>query len=956
MRTSPLRRAVAWTLPAALVVSSVAVVATSATASPGTAPTVTAQAADGGDTIVGLGDSYMSGEGVMYANHNFPGNKPSSSSSNWQTGAGALGGDPGPNGGDANAVGNTWRSVFGDANGYPDKGGKETIPYCDRSYAAAMHIGEGWNSVNLACSGAISTTVPVAPKTGYFKPGIDFYPRGVTNPPVQGLGQAQMLQDLAEQNTDIKVVALSIGGNDFGFSQLGSDCIIDNQKYVGFGPSDYSRCEKQTDTLQLVKDGLPKARAAVTKSITNIAEAMAAAGYEENEWRLVYQPPPLPIQSGAQTKYNDAGGVLSDRNSVGGCGLWNSTIDWIISDVYQPLVARMALGVADARESLGATPVTLLDTSKTFQDHGLCGKATEGATNYPTGQAGKMPPFRDDNGRKTEWVTYVARLEQLSGNGYQKSMPLHPNYWGQRALSACMTLATEAVGATEFSCNQDGERLDEEGRPAMKAVDAAPLWILAVGKPVVTGAPEVGATLTADPTDAFEPATGLAYDYQWFADGVEISGATEQTLVVPAGTVGQKITVRVTASQPGLDSDSATSEPVQVSDLDNIDPPTIAGQAKVGVELTADPGTYAPTPDSFTYQWLADGEPVEGATNQTFTPGSDQFGKRLAVLVAAAKTGYTSMIIGTDETEPVAAGAMVVSGKPSISGGTKPGQVLTASIAGLTFTPTPDRVSYKWYRDGQLVTGITGPDYEVTGDDVGSRITVVVDAHATGFDDASSPASDPTDVITRQAIERLKDPTVKYFSEVQSLRKIKGNKAKVGRELQADLTGVFSIWPNSPKVQWYRKKDGKKSVISTGDLRYRPTPDDVGHKIWAVITTDEQGYDQASATTQKVTVVRATRVVFTGPLVGTKNGKRPRVGSPVFATKARFVPPTAATYHWYAGGKRIKGATGRKYVPTTRVAGERLWVVAKAPRTEAFKASSVRSNKTKRVKAVKGLG
>ena len=946
MSSSKTRWGVAAGVPAAMLLSlGVTALGAPAAAVPAT-PSVSAQSDDNGPTIVGVGDSYMSGEGVMYANHNFTGAKPSSSESNWQTGAGALGGNPGPNG-DNTAVGNTWRSVFGDANGYPDTGGRESIPYCDRSYAAPMRVGEGWLSENLACSGATSVTVPKAPKTDYFKPGVDFYPQGVEDPPVEGLGQAQMLENLAKDNPDIKVVALSIGGNDFGFSDLGSNCITDNQLF--------SRCETKQATKDIVTNGLPKARAAVKRSITNITEAMDAAGYDQGDWRLVYQPPPLPIQRGDQTKYNDSGGPFTDRNSVGGCGLYNSTYNWIVDEVYPKLVNAMQQGVADSRGDLGETPITLLDTTKTFKDHGLCGKATIGQTNYAAGQAGKSPAFQDDNGRKTEWVTYVSRVEQLTGNGYQKSMPLHPNYWGQRALSSCMSLAMEAVGATGFSCNQDGERLDKEGRPAMKAVDAEALWVLAVGKPVITGSPEIGETLTADAVGAFEP-SDVSYDYQWLRDGADIDGATNGTYVPTAGDLGKQITVRVTASKPGIDSDSAVSAPVVVSDMNNTVPPAVSGTPRVGNTLTADPGTYIPVPDSITYQWLADGEVIAGATGATLVVGPEKVGKQIRVVVTAAKAGYTSMVIGSAETTPVAAAAMTVAGKPTISGGTKPGSVLTASLAGVTFTPNAERVSYRWFRDGQLVKGVTGPDYEVTGDDVGAQITVIADGHAEGYEDVSTAASDPTDKIRKDAIQRLKDPKLKYFTQVQALRTVKNNRAKVGRDLQADLTGVFSVWPNTPKVKWYRQKGGKKTVLSDSDITYRPLGKDVGSRIWAEITTDEEGYEQASATTQKVTVVRASRVVYSAPII-TYKGKKPRVGAPVkVRSKARFIPNASARYHWLADGKRIKGATGLTYRPTPNVAGKRLAVVAVAGGTTAFKASSVRSSATKPVKKTKGLG
>jgi hypothetical protein len=357
-----------------------------------------------------------------------------------------------------------------------------------------------------------------------------------------------------------------------------------------------------------------------------------------------------------------------------------------------------------------------------------------------------------------------------------------------------------------------------------------------------------------------------------------------------------------------------------------------------------------------TYQWLADGEVIAGATGATLVVGPESVGKRIQVVVTAAKAGYISMVIGSAETSPVQAAVMTVNGKPTIAGGNKPGSVLTASLAGVTFTPTAERVSYRWFRDGQLVKGVTGPEYEVTGDDVGTQITVIADGHTDGYEDVSTAASEPTDKVRRDAIQRLKEPTLKYFSQVQALRTVKNNRAKVGRDLQADLTGVFSVWPNNPKVKWYRQKGSDKTVLPDSDIIYRPMGKDVGSRIWAEITTDEEGYEQASATTQKVIVVRASRAVYAAPIVRSK-GKKPRVGVPVrVISKARFVPDAPARYHWLANGKRIKGAAGLTYRPTQRVAGKRLSVVAIAAETAAFESSSVRSAPTKPVKKTRGLG
>ena len=92
----------------------------------------------------------------------------------------------------------------------------ETISGCHRSKAAEVFIG-GVVSANLACSGARTFT-----QTGSsFKPGIDFYDSGTGQQ-----GQAKMLQTYAATH-NVKMVVLSIGGNNFNFADIVQTCVSD---------------------------------------------------------------------------------------------------------------------------------------------------------------------------------------------------------------------------------------------------------------------------------------------------------------------------------------------------------------------------------------------------------------------------------------------------------------------------------------------------------------------------------------------------------------------------------------------------------------------------------------------------------------------------------------------------------------------------------------------------------
>lgn len=71
-----------------------------------------------------------------------------------------------------------------------------------------------------------------------------------------------------------------------------------------------------------------------------------------------------------------------------------------------------------------------------------------------------------------------------------------------------------------------------------------------------------------------------------------------------------------------------------------VDRPVIRGSFEVGRELSATPGTWSPTPVTWSYQWLRDGAPVPGATWPLYWPTSADVGHLLSVRVEARATYY----------------------------------------------------------------------------------------------------------------------------------------------------------------------------------------------------------------------------------------------------------------------------------------------------------------------------
>ena len=126
-------------------------------------------------------------------------------------------------------------------------------------------------------------------------------------------------------------------------------------------------------------------------------------------------------------------------------------------------------------------------------------------------------------------------------------------------------------------------------------------------------------------------------------DAVAVTGATSSTYTVVAADVNKTVTVEVTGQLAGYNGASASAETDAVVKGDLTKGiVTISGTAKVGVVLTATPGTWAPTGVSFTYQWLRNGTDIAGATSATYTPVSADQRKTLSVAVTGALTGYSS--------------------------------------------------------------------------------------------------------------------------------------------------------------------------------------------------------------------------------------------------------------------------------------------------------------------------
>ncbi|MGW0365792.1 GDSL-type esterase/lipase family protein [Streptomyces sp. NPDC002990] len=328
--------------------------------------------------VVSMGDSYISGEAGRWK-----GNSLTDGGSRDATDRGWAGGgvyDPG--------------KVYG-----------ATAGGCHRSDSAEVRSAGPIAdvAVNLACSGAVSDHVFRAANGGVAHQG--------------EAPQADQLAAVAASH-DVKVVALSIGGNDLGFADIIEKCAYDFVLW-----NSYCHDDQQYAVDRKIDGVMGK----VGKSVDEVRAVMRAAGYADSSYRIVLQSYPSPIPRGAENRYPQSDW---SRLNSGGCPFWNRDSDWA-RDSLVPQIAGRLKGVAAAKG------VQFLDLRDMLQGREVCAKASK--------QVSASVPA---SAAASEWARWIDNNE--TQGLIQESM--HPNYFGQLAAGRCLALIVAQPADAGFGC------------------------------------------------------------------------------------------------------------------------------------------------------------------------------------------------------------------------------------------------------------------------------------------------------------------------------------------------------------------------------------------------------------------------------------------------------------------------------------------------------------------------
>ncbi|KPI01121.1 hypothetical protein OV450_4882 [Actinobacteria bacterium OV450] len=344
----------------------------------GSAGTSVASPGAGPTAVVSMGDSYISGEGGR-----------------WQ-------GNSLTNTGNRTGTDRAW--VSGSTYD-PTKVYGTTADGCHRSDSAEVRSAGAVAdvAVNLACSGATSENVFRASNGGVSFKG--------------EAPQADQLAAVAAAN-NVKVIALSVGGNDLGFADIIKDCALD---FVLWNSYCYD------DQQYAVDQKIDGVMANVGKSVDEIRAVMRAAGYTDSSYRIVLQSYPSPIPRGAENRYTQSDW---SRLNTGGCPFWNRDSDWA-RDSLVPQLANRLKGVAAAKG------VQFLDLRDMLQGREVCARASKLVSTSAPASA-----------KTSEWARWIDSSE--TQGPVQEDM--HPNYFGQLAAGRCLNLALAQPATSASSC------------------------------------------------------------------------------------------------------------------------------------------------------------------------------------------------------------------------------------------------------------------------------------------------------------------------------------------------------------------------------------------------------------------------------------------------------------------------------------------------------------------------
>lgn len=436
------------------------------------------------------------------------------------------------------------------------------------------------------------------------------------------------------------------------------------------------------------------------------------------------------------------------------------------------------------------------------------------------------------------------------------------------------------------------------------------------------------AVMVGDELTATAAPSATSVEYQWYADGVAIDGATANTYTVVKDNIGKKLTVKATGlgKYTGTVTSEATEAVVKgtLTGVKVVVPTgNTAGIVYVGQTLKAET-TPAGAADSVSYQWYKGTVKLADANAATYTiPAGTAAGTVYHVVVTVNDTtAFNAGSVDTSATVPTS--EATVKGNLASVGKITVATTATTATASVASTTTPattltkdTHYEYAWYVDSvsdatKLYEGTTGTTVEkdatVTYTDPyhftdGKAATLVghkLIAVANGIGDYSG------------SIEAAATNTITSLIGDVNLESDAGTGVY---QLGATVTASFTDTKTTATYQWTRNG---AYITGATTSSYVLTVADENATISCVAT----GTGSYSGTKQSTTFVGLGAGTIKSVAVVGSDGKAftgasTSLGTTLYALTSPATASAYVDYQWYKDTAVIAGATGSSYTPTT---------------------------------------
>jgi hypothetical protein len=458
------------------------------------------------------------------------------------------------------------------------------------------------------------------------------------------------------------------------------------------------------------------------------------------------------------------------------------------------------------------------------------------------------------------------------------------------------------------------------------------------------GISQTGMTLSVDVADSTPVQTSRTY--QWYRDGVAVTGKTASSYVLTSADWGKEVTVKVTYKRSGFTTvvrwgESATgsydwwvgADPVLPIIRNEVD----GGPVNVGATVRAVLPTYfdeqtgaelTPGVDvTVTYQWYRNGTALAGKTAATYLVAAADKGQSLTVKVTTVHVAG-ELVSNVSTSRGVIIGSATIAGSPeaTVSVDNSSG-ALVAAVDGVT---EPATYKYQWYRDNTAITGKTASSYALTSSDNGKDVwvRVTISKAAVGSTTYTTIVRDSARIDYSIFVDATEPP---YLSS---------GDAAVGGSLALYWlnfdTKDGDIAAPTIKYQWLRN-----GVTITGATNptYEFVAADYNTKIGVRLTISTPGYASLVYTMTYPYVI--AKGVSSVPVVEVVPAGAGRIKAQLQAgTLTPSTPTPTFTYQWYRDNPadstpaaKITDATSSTYTLTSSDRGREITVQVVMKRT-----------------------